>query len=253
MEFGEQVRWRREVLVEFPAASATTAEAEATVIFANELLDAFPVRRVGWDASARKWFEWAVASGVGGFTWTRLPLTPALAAAVPCWLAAGTDWGEAELAALEVALPDGFTCELSPAGEAWWSQAARALQRGWLVTFDYGFAAGEPVRAERTRGTLRAYRAHAVSDELLASPGEQDLTAHVNFAVLQAAGEAAGLRTEECCTQERFLTRAAAEWPGEWSAARTRQLRTLVHPGHLGQAFRVLVQERGSDHDRKKG
>ena len=100
------------------------------------------------------------------------------------------------------------------------------------------------MRPERTHGTLRAYRGHTVNDDLLASPGEQDLTAHVNFAVLQAAGEAAGLRTVELSSQERFLTRVAAELPGGWTAADTRQLRTLVHPGHLGRAFRVLVQER---------
>ena len=100
------------------------------------------------------------------------------------------------------------------------------------------------MRPERTRGTLRAYRGHVVSDDLLASPGEQDLTAHVNFAVLQAAGEAAGLRTVELSSQERFLARVAAELPPDWPAERTRQLRTLVHPGHLGRAFRVLVQER---------
>jgi SAM-dependent MidA family methyltransferase len=219
----------------------------AAVIFANELLDAFPVQRVGWDARARAWFEWGVTGAAGGFSWARLPMTVQLTAELRRWLAAGTDWGEAEIAALEPALPDGFTCELCPAAEAWWSRAAESLQRGWLVTFDYGFMAGEQVRAGRAQGTLRAYRAHRVSDDLLATPGEQDLTAHVNFAVLQAAGERAGLRTVEGCTQERFLARAAATWPGEWSSERTRQLRTLVHPGHMGQAFRVLVQERGEN------
>ena len=160
------------------------------------------------------------------------------------WLTAGTEWSEPELAALQAALPDGFTCEISPAAERWWKQAAGALRRGWLVAFDYGFAAGEQVRAGRTRGTLRAYRSHQVSDDLLATPGEQDLTAHANFAVLQAAGEVAGLRTVEFCPQERFLARVAPKLPGEWTPARTRQLRTLVHPGHLGAAFKVLVQER---------
>jgi SAM-dependent MidA family methyltransferase len=216
----------------------------AAVIFGNELLDAFPVHRVGWDASVREWFEWAVAADGSGFAWTRLPLPKSLEALLLRWLAVGTDWGEAELAALIETLPDGFILELSPAAEAWWSAAAQALSRGWLVAFDYGFAAGEQVRPERTHGTLRAYRGHTVNDDLLASPGEQDLTAHVNFAVLQAAGEAAGLRTVELSSQERFLTRVAAELPGGWTAADTRQLRTLVHPGHLGRAFRVLVQER---------
>ena len=31
------------------------------VIFSNELLDAFPVHRIGWDASRQRWFEWGVS------------------------------------------------------------------------------------------------------------------------------------------------------------------------------------------------
>ena len=48
----------------------------------------------------------------------------------------------------------------------------------------------------RTSGTLRAYFRHHASDDVLANPGEQDLTAHVNFSAIQKAGEDAGLKTE---------------------------------------------------------
>ena len=233
---GNRVRWRHDL----PAGGA----GGAAVIFSNELLDAFPVHRVGWDAPAKCWFEWGVEMSGSGLGWTRLALAESMVSQVPRSLAAGTDWGDAELAALLDALPDGFTLELNLAAEAWWSRAAQALSQGWLVTLDYGFAAGEVVRPERTQGTLRAYRGHTVSEALLASPGAQDLTAHVNFPALQAAGEAAGLRTIELCRQEQFLTRITAELPCAWTPERTRQLRTLVHPAHLGRAFRVLVQAR---------
>jgi SAM-dependent MidA family methyltransferase len=121
--------------------------------------------------------------------------------------------------------------------------------RGKLLTIDYGFAAGELLSPARLRGTLRAYRRHRVSDDLLAGPGEQDLTAHVDFGAVQAAGEAAGLRTELACTQPQFLTRILqkAITENETSFARldasqVRQFQTLTHPEHLGRAFRVLVQ-----------
>jgi SAM-dependent MidA family methyltransferase len=233
--FGDQVRWQPDWEM---------SEAEATVIFANELLDAFPVHRLGWEAAAGKWIEWGVTVEGDKLVWTRLPLSPELATALTRWLTAGTGWGEPELACLFKVLPDDFVVEISPQAETWWTKAARSLRRGWLVTCDYGFTAGEALRAERMGGTLRAYRQHGVGGDLLATPGEQDLTAQVNFAVMQAAGEAAGLRTMELCRQEQFLTRIAAEVAAPWSAVQTRQLRTLIHPAHLGRAFRVLVQTR---------
>ncbi len=101
----------------------------------------------------------------------------------------------------------------------------------------------------RPRGTLRAYFRHHVTDDILANAGEQDLTAHVNFPAIQAAGESAGLTTESFSTQAQFLTRILDKAVkdksfGDWDASRTRQFQTLTHPEHLGRAFRVLVQGR---------
>jgi SAM-dependent MidA family methyltransferase len=205
------------------------------IIFSNELLDAFPVHRHGWDAKMKTWFEWGVTLADENFVWGKienpdpgfLTLDPAL---------------------LEV-LPDGYIIETSPAAEDWWRKAAGALQRGKLLTIDYGFTAGEMFSPARPHGTLRAYSRHHLTDDVLANPGEQDLTAHVNFSALQNAGEAAGLKTECFRTQPQFLTRilerAAPEKSfGEWGSKQTRQFQTLTHPEHLGRAFRALVQAR---------
>jgi SAM-dependent MidA family methyltransferase len=128
--------------------------------------------------------------------------------------------------------------------------AARALQRGKLMTIDYG-RVNEAV-PESFQGTLRAYKNHRVTADLLAHPGEQDLTAHVNFSRIRAAGEAAGLQTEAVVTQEAFLTNIATRLWRElgpahaWGARQIRQFQTLTHPEHLGRRFRVLLQERSS-------
>jgi SAM-dependent MidA family methyltransferase len=103
----------------------------------------------------------------------------------------------------------------------------------------------------RTRGTLRAYFRHHASDDLLANVGEQDITAHVDFSTIQAAGESAGLATKDFLTQSQFLTRTLKRVLkdksfGEWDASRTRQFQTLTHPDHLGRVFRVLIQSRHS-------
>jgi SAM-dependent MidA family methyltransferase len=152
---------------------------------------------------------------------------------------------------LEV-LPDGFTTELSPAADQWWRKAAMALECGKLITIDYGLTAEEFLMPERKEGTLRGYHRHRLARDVLANPGQQDITAQVNFSAIRVVGESAGLRTDAFLTQAQFLTSIAARtWKDEgsfrkWTSERTRQFQTLTHPEHLGRSFRVLVQERSS-------
>jgi SAM-dependent MidA family methyltransferase len=127
------------------------------------------------------------------------------------------------------------------------------LKNGKLLAIDYGGTAEELISPERTGGTLRTYSKHRVGDDLLSRPGEQDITAHVNFTAIQNTGELAGLQTEGLFTQEKFLVRIAektwkqSEQFSDWNAARRRQLQTLIHPEHLGRPFRVLLQSRQSE------
>lgn len=246
--------WQREKLKEFQKSARwvsemstlkTTAAAPETIIFSNELLDAMPARRLGWDAKRKKWFEWGLALHDGNLVWSRM--------------------GEVANEVLESAfrapefqnlfdvLPDGFTTEVCPAAPAWWRSAADILQRGRLLTFDYGLDAEDFFTPERSEGTLRAYHHHRLSRDLLASPGGQDITAQVNFTAVKQAGEAAGLKTEALVSQGKLLTQIAEKiWKqpelfGDWTPARTRQFQTLTHPEHLGRPFRVLVQSRQGD------
>ena len=207
------------------------------VLFSNELLDAFPVRRFGWDAKIKNWFEWGVMQDGEKFVWTKI--SPANLPSAICHLPS----------ALLSVLPDNYTIELSPAAENWWREAAGILTHGKLLAIDYGFTADEQFSPARMNGTLRAYHRHHVSDDLLAMPGEQDLTAHVNFSAIQKVGEAAGLETENYCTQPQFLTRilqkaVTQKFFTSLDTKQVRQFQTLTHPEHLGRAFRVLVQTR---------
>lgn len=240
-------QWQREHLKKFPnvrwpdAQRPTLSPQLTGIFFSNELLDAMPVHRFGWDAKTKAWFEWGVTLGEGKFGWSRIP-HPASHIAIPSAIL------NLPSSLLEV-LPDGYTIETSPAAENWWRTAAENLAHGKLLTIDYGLTAEEQFSPSRPHGTLRAYHHHHVSDDLLANVGEQDLTAHVNFSAIQKAGEAAGLRTESFSTQPQFLTRILAKAVqentfGEWGAKQTRQFQTLTHPEHLGRAFRVLVQSR---------
>ena len=231
--------WQQETLKDFPNVrwhdtQLSTLNSQLNgVVFSNELLDAMPVHRFGWDAKNRKWFEWGVAAEGEQFVWSKIQ---------------NSEFGTRN-PELESVLPDGYTIETSPAAENWWRAAAGSLVHGKLLAIDYGHGADELFSPARTRGTLRAYHRHHASDDLLANVGGQDLTAHVNFPAIQKAGEAVGLTTESFSTQPQFLTQILAaaltdKSFGEWTPRRTRQFQTLTHPEHLGRAFCVLVQSR---------
>ncbi len=250
--FAGQVHW----VPDLDQLSKTQQSGITGLIFSNELLDSFPVHRLGWDAKQGVWFTWGVTVREGRFLWVRMEdpskgMSPLsfVNDAFPKVLGQVLHHGTVPaFQPQSVDLPDEFTIEICPAAEQWWRTAASVLQRGKLLTFDYGLTTEQLLRPERTHGTLRAYQGHHVSRDLLTSPGQQDLTAHVNFSTIQTAGESAGLNTEAFQTQEQFLTQIVARaWKGEsgfgeWSPQRTRQFQTLVHPEHLGSAFRVLVQ-----------
>jgi SAM-dependent MidA family methyltransferase len=236
VEFKNKVRWssRLNELNEAPVRG---------IIFSNELLDAMPVHRLGWNAGTKTWFEWGVALAGDKLVWTKVP-------------DAGSKIPKPELpAALQDVLPDGFTFETCPAAVGWWRAAANVLQQGRLLTIDYGLTAENIFLPERKEGTLRAYHRQHLSADLLGNAGDQDLTAHVNFTDIQTAGETAGLKTEAFISQERFLTGIAEQaWKrradfGEWTPARGRQFQTLTHPEHLGRPFRVLIQSRQGNGD----
>jgi SAM-dependent MidA family methyltransferase len=144
-------------------------------------------------------------------------------------------------------LPDGYAVESSREALHWWREAAATLVRGKLMTIDYGGIVEEMLSPGRTSGTLRAYSRHRVGVDVLEKPGEQDITAHVNFSEIRHAGEALGLKTETFTTQSQFLTTIAREmWTltGSWPQHQVRQFQTLTHPEHLGRPFRVLIQTR---------
>lgn len=232
--FGDRVRWVNSL-------ADLQAEGVIGVILSNELIDAFPIHRLGWDANRRRWFEWGVGLEEERFVWRRMPDSPFRSEEA---LERAGFVLPPELCAV---LPDGYILEVSPEAGDWWRDAAKVLRRGRLCTLDYGLLAEQFLTPERRDGTLRSYRRQKVGNDLLATPGEQDLTAHVNFTQLIREGEEAGLKTEALVSQPEFLASIARRvWTDSNppSAAEIRQFQALTHPEHLGRAFRVLVQSR---------
>jgi len=240
--FSSKIRWVQEM-----DQLASDEEGAIRIIFSNELLDAMPVHKVAWDAQKKNWFEWGVGLNGDAFCWQRMDLHES---PFPTALNNSSKAALEDASFLE-ALPDGYSIEFSAVAREWWTSAAKALGRGKLLTFDYGLESQEIFAPERRGGTLRAYQNHRVQPDVLKTPGESDITAHVNFLALLETGESVGLKTEGFMTQERFLTQIAGlaiqtrDGFGAWTSSRTRQLQTLTHPNHLGRSFKVLIQTRG--------
>jgi SAM-dependent MidA family methyltransferase len=248
-EFGSRIHWARDLQswTAMKSAGTETGPGEYGICFSNELLDSFPVHRFGWDAIQRCWFEWGITLAGDRFAWARLPNEQS--AAIRSQAAIASVLRSYELSA-GTALPDGFIVEISLKAIQWWTQAAGLLSAGKLITIDYGFEQDELLRSGLNQGTLRSYRSHRPGASPLEDPGEQDITAHVNFSMIREAGENSGLRTHALLTQAQFLTPIAAQtWNAgvpfdAWNSDRKRQFQTLTHPEHLGRAFRVLIQSR---------
>ncbi len=143
--------------------------------------------------------------------------------------------------------------------QSYMSEIAAALKHGIIIITDYGYSREEQL-AGRHRGTLMAFRQHSATANPYEAPGEQDITAHVNFTALAAAAEQNGMQVQPLLTQSQFLMgigeqnqfRDAFEdcrLPQE-RAKVALQLKHLVTPAGMGESFHVLVVSKGIDPDR---
>jgi SAM-dependent MidA family methyltransferase len=197
-------------------------------IFSNELYDALPVVRVV--GSERGLEEMRVGVDGERFIWMRVAAPEAY---------------REYLSSFHVALEVGQIAEISFAAAPLHRRLARSLERGRLVSFDYGHAASvlyHPLA--RRNGTLAVHFAGFRRGDPLLRPGEVDLTAHVNWDDLVRAGESEGLTTQPVTRQGRYLSEAGlfdfvANEKEKWRAYR------LVDPEGMGEELSVLIQSRG--------
>ena len=222
-----QVRW---------FSSLDTLPAFTGVHFSNELPDAFPVHAVAWDGTA--WRESHVGIGHGCFIFTERDITSA-----PL---------RAALAQLPP-VPAGYRTEINLAASDWIAAIAAKLTRGFALVIDYGFSRAEYYRPERTTGTLTGYAQHRRIEDILAAPGETDLTAHVDFTTLAERAHDAGLRVAGFTDQHHFIVALGAlHFPASIpdtadSRRELRAFKTLMHPQMMGRSFQVLALEKGGE------
>jgi SAM-dependent MidA family methyltransferase len=138
-------------------------------------------------------------------------------------------------------------------------QIAASIRRGFLIAIDYGYTREEQL-AGRHRGTLKAIRQHSISANPYEAPGEQDITADVNFTALAAAAEKQGMQTHKLVTQSQFLMGVgeANQFADAFEECRlpqerakvALQLKHLVTPAGMGESFHVLIASKGIEEER---
>jgi SAM-dependent MidA family methyltransferase len=219
--------------------------AEGSVTFtgslvSNELVDALPAHLVEMtDSGLQEVFVTADAEEFREIL--APPSTPALAA---------------YLERIGATLGAGQRAEIRLAALDWLTAVANALERGFVLTIDYGYLAPELYGAMRKNGTLLCYYRHTVEENPYIRVGLQDMTAHVDFTTLSRFGEEVGLGTVWYGEQYRFLMATGmmqelatleAKATSETDAIKDRlALKKLMLPdGGMGDTFKVLVQAKG--------
>lgn len=179
------------------------------------------------------------------------------------WINKELEWIEHEapaaykdyFASRNIELEDGQFADVSLEWERKYGEICDVVERGLIVTFDYGYPQSQLFHPRARRfGTAAAYTRHRVSRDLLADPGRQDLTAHINFHDLIRAGERRGFSTRFFDRQAKFLLALGAaeheifkrEATSVDDAVALREAkedaRRLILPDDIGHDIRVLVQ-----------
>lgn len=223
----------------FIAAAELPRHVPAGCIFSNELLDALPVHRVVQRGGQLKEVYVAFQNGELGEEEGELS-SPRIG-----------DY----FARQGIALRDGQRAEAGLAAWDWIREAGVRLGRGFVLTIDYGREARELCDELHMQGTLLAYEGHRATEEFFRAPGDQDLTAHVNFTALDLGGTENGLARTGMTSQTNFLLALArgsnfadidSDGATDEEKARRRLLfKTLIHPEGMGETFQAFVQHKG--------
>ncbi|HEY2649135.1 MAG TPA: SAM-dependent methyltransferase [Puia sp.] len=163
---------------------------------------------------------------------------------------------------LEIVLNRGFRTEVNLQTNGWIFEIARHLERGFVLTIDYGFSSEDLyLSPQRSTGTLRCYYKHVMNANPYVHIGKQDITAHVNFTSLKNWGEKYGLHFSGYTNQSYFLralglaehlkNRKNEINKDSRDDEKIEAIYKLVH--EMGCRMKVMVQQKGVRDTKLKG
>lgn len=206
----------------------------------NEIVDSFPVHRFQIQQGEIKEIYVALDETGRFIEVLGLPSTPLITQ---------------RLSSLDFSLPNGYQGEICLYIHPWMNKVSEALNRGFVVTIDYGFEAKELYALKRSGGTIQTHYRHIKGASPYQLIGSQDITTHVDFSSVASVGNSLGLRSVGLTTQSQFLKLLGIDVMME--SLREKQLSNqqresnmmamieLTKAEGLG-GFKVLVQERGT-------
>jgi SAM-dependent MidA family methyltransferase len=169
-------------------------------------------------------------------------------------------------------LPNGYKTEINLKIKDWLTEVSKKLERGFILTIDYGYSSAEYYSDERSTGTLLCYYKHQVNEDPYRHIGEQDITAHVNFSSVKKWGEELGLRTDGYCPQGTYLVSLGIDQaitdlycnsPDPFSTPKNpgffgdpfemAKIKGLIFPQGMGVSHQVMVQSKGIDEAKLRG
>ena len=202
------------------------------LFFSNELIDAFPVHRI--QVTAERTEELYVDYRDERFVACLKPLSTAALAQYLQQLY--TTWSE------------GYRTEVNLQAMVWMEQVAQRMDRGFVLTIDYGHTAQDLYGPERKNGTFLCYFQQQTNEDPFIRVGEQDMTAHVDFSSLASVGEKQGLHVTGFTNQMSFLMGLGVEEMIGELEPESPEFRAAIHllkPDGMGSTFKVLVQHKG--------
>ena len=159
---------------------------------------------------------------------------------------------------LDITLPSGAKVEVDLEGPKFMERIGESIQKGFVITIDYGYPAETLYSRKYMNGTLFCYYEHTSSTNPYIRIGKQDITAHVDFSTLAISGERQGLKVESLMTQQRYLKKLGIQAfidalrgtdLNEKQILENRMgLLELTKPSGFG-SFGVLIQSKGLEQE----
>ena len=196
-------------------------------VVANEVADAIPVHMLHWTENG------IVERGVStGLAWADRPAT-----------------GELLAAAREIRVPAPYVSEIGLEARAWMRTLAQMLEKGAVFVIDYGFPRHEYYHPQRATGTVMCHHRHQAHADPFARPGDEDITAHVDFTALAEAAHQGSADILGYTSQAQFLVNCGiTDVLGEANAQNAlhyapiaAQAQKLLSPAEMGELFKVLA------------
>ena len=207
------------------------------VILANEVLDAMPIIRFRVGAEGHMTAGVVRRNGHLDWSWQRDP----------------SHDGRIDRLVQQYGLVADYTSEVNPRAAAWMQTVGRVLDAGLILVMDYGYPGAEYYHYERSDGTLMCHYQHRAHMDPFLYPGLQDLTAHVDFSAVAAAGQLAGLDIAGFTSQEAFLLSTgvldlvAHESSGPVDPKLSAELKQLTLSSEMGESFKALAMVKHID------